>query len=48
MLKHHTAKTHEGVKVYHHPFLTLVLHGGGCSASRPGLLTPGERALDTH
>jgi hypothetical protein len=26
------------------PFLTSVLDGGECSASRPGRFTPGERA----
>jgi len=36
------------VLVYRHAFLTLVLNGGGWSASQPSHFTPRERACGTH
>jgi hypothetical protein len=41
-------KTYGGVHVYIHIFLTSALDGGEWWASRPGRLTPGERAPGTH
>jgi hypothetical protein len=41
-------KTYGGVDIKFHAFLTSVLVGGEWSASRPGRLTPAERAPDTH
>jgi len=33
-------KTYDEVEVLLHAFLTTALHGGECSASRPGRFTP--------
>jgi hypothetical protein len=41
-------KTYGGVDVQIHIFLTSALAGSEWSASRPGRLTPGERAHGTH
>jgi hypothetical protein len=41
-------KAYWGVDVYIHMFLSSALVGGKRSASRPGRLTPGERAPGTH
>jgi hypothetical protein len=41
-------KAYVGVDVYIHIFLTSALAGGEWSASRPGLITPGESARGTH
>jgi hypothetical protein len=41
-------KTYGGLDVQIHIFLTSALVGGEWSASRPGSLTPGERALGNH
>jgi hypothetical protein len=41
-------KTYGGVDVWTHVFLTSALDGGECSASRPGIFTPVERAPSTH
>jgi hypothetical protein len=40
-------KMYGGVDVQTHVFLTSALDGGEWSASRPALLTPGERAHGT-
>jgi hypothetical protein len=41
-------KSHWGVEVLIHTFLTLALDGGEWSASRPSCFTPRERAPGTH
>jgi hypothetical protein len=41
-------KTHGGLGVEIHIFLTSALVGGECSASRPGHITPGERDPVTY
>jgi hypothetical protein len=41
-------KAYAGVAVEIQVFLTLALVGGECSASRPALFNPGERAPGTH
>jgi hypothetical protein len=43
LIKHHAVKTHWGVEIQLHPFLTLVLDGREWSALRPA-----ESALGTH
>jgi hypothetical protein len=48
LTKHHAMKTHWGVEVYLHAFLTSALHGGEWSASRAGRFTPREKAPGTH
>jgi hypothetical protein len=48
LTKHHAMKAYWGVEVCLHAFLTPALYGGERSASRPGRLTPTERAPDTH
>jgi hypothetical protein len=47
-MKHYAMKAYRGVDVQIHVFMTTALVGGELSASRPGRLTPGERAPDTH
>jgi len=46
--KHHAMKTHGGVKVQLHAFISLALDRGEWSASHPGRFTPRERAPGTH
>jgi hypothetical protein len=41
-------KTHGGLDVYVHVFLTSALFGGEWSASRPGRFSPEERSPGTH
>jgi hypothetical protein len=41
-------KAYMGLDVYIHIFLNLALTGGEWSASRPGRVTPGEKAPDSH
>jgi hypothetical protein len=41
-------KTHGGVQVYVHLFITLAVDGGEWSASRPGTCALEEIALSTH
>jgi hypothetical protein len=41
-------KAYGGVDVWIHIFLTSALAGGGWSASRPGRITPGEKAPGAH
>jgi hypothetical protein len=48
LTKHHAMKTHWGVEVQLHAFLTSALDGGEWSASRPGCFTPKERSPGTH
>jgi hypothetical protein len=38
-------KTYEGVEVYLHALLTLIVDGGEWSASHAGCFTPEEKAL---
>jgi hypothetical protein len=48
LAKHHAMKTYRGVEVKLHAFFTSALDGGGWSALRPGLFTPGERVPCTQ
>jgi len=34
--------------MYFHLLLTSAANGGGCSASRPGSITPGKKDSDKH
>jgi hypothetical protein len=47
-VKHHDMKTYWEVEVQLHVFLTSVLNGGECSASRRGRFTPDARAPGTQ
>jgi hypothetical protein len=47
-MNHDAMKAYGGAHVYIHIFLTSALVGGEWSPSRPGHLTPGERAPGTH
>jgi len=46
--EHHAIKTHWGVDVWLHAFLTLALDGGEWLASSSGLFTTNERDSGTH
>jgi len=48
LTKHHAMKTHSGVKVQIHAFLTSALAGGEWSASCPDRFTPEERTHNYH
>jgi hypothetical protein len=48
LIKHHAVKMYWGVEGHLHTFLASALDGGEWSASRPGRLTPRERAPGTH
>jgi len=48
LTKHHAIRTYWGVEVQIHAFLTSAQNGGEWSTSRPGRITPRQRAPGTH